>query len=288
MATEALIERLRRATSPCLRRQLAAVGVEPGRLRAADLERLPVVTRRDLDLEALEDPVGELRLTDAPSPVRLGTSAAGGATVVLSWTARDLARIARRGAAMLRRAGIEPGMRVANTLEGGFTTPGSLVLGDALEVLGALDVPLGPVRDGRAAGSARDLLDRVGVDVVVLDADTGAGLLASIAEDPATVTRIVWCGDDEPPAGLAPRTARWLSVPEVSIFAATECGRGVLHLDPGLRAEVVEGRLVLGMPEGDGPLFRFDSGLSFGGVGGGCPCGDDGPTLREDEGDARI
>src|SRR5207253_4511909 len=84
------------------------------------------------------------------------------------------------GVRLLRRLGVAPGMRVANTLPGALATPGSLLLGDVVEELGALDVPLG---DGPPA-AAWELVDRVQPDVIVVGEDARAFFAAATAARP--------------------------------------------------------------------------------------------------------
>ncbi|MGH7860452.1 MAG: hypothetical protein ACREQY_24240 [Candidatus Binatia bacterium] len=281
MATDALIERIRRAPSPRIRRQLADAGIDPARFAAGDLSRVAPLDPSSLDLDRLDDPVAELRLADAPPPVRLGTCERAGATIVLTWTGRDLARIAATGAAMLRRAGVAPGMKVANTLEGGFATPGSLALGDAAEALGALDVPLGPAGEENAAAAVLDLLHRIAVDVLVLNAGTAQGLLPLLASRPPRSLRgIVWLGLERPAIELPVPCRRWLSVPEVSVFAAIECERASFHLDPGTLPETIDERLLLTMLAGDAPVLRADAGIPARPLAATCDCGVSGHAFR--------
>jgi hypothetical protein len=255
---EALIERIRRAPSPLLRRALARAKIEPVAFAAADLARLPPIEPAEISLDALDDPVGHLRLADAPPPVRLGTARFGGATVVLSWTARDLARQAEAGARLFRLAGAERGWKIANTLDGGFATPGSLAVGDAVEALGALDVPLGPARDDAAARAAYSLLERVEVDALVFDAASAASLLPLLDERPPRGLRLgLELGvARRPPLSVSVR--RWLSAPGASVFAAVECGSARFHVDPDVRADVEGDRILLSALAGDAPILRFD------------------------------
>ncbi len=276
-----LLERLRRFPSPVVRRQVAAAGLDAESFGLEDLAKIAPLAPREIALDRLEDPVGYLRLADAARPVRLGTCVRDGVTIVLAWAGAELASLAEAGVRALARVGVKPGMKVANTLEGGFATPGSLVLGDAVERLGALDVPLGPVREERGAAAIRDLLDRIGADFLVLDADTSSALLPEILRRPPHGWRAtLWLGDEAPPAGLPGSVRRWIAVPEVSVFLAIECGRGACHLDPAVRAESSDGRLILTALGGDAPVLRYDCRLPLASLGDSCDCGDPALTIR--------
>src|SRR5438046_693156 len=119
----------------------------------------PLTRRADLVRDQLAHPPhGTRRPPGAAPPVRLGVSGSGVELLVLAWSAADLARERAAGTRLLTRLGVAPGMRVANTLPGALATPGSLLLGDVVEELGALDVPLGPVDDGVVAEIADGVL----------------------------------------------------------------------------------------------------------------------------------
>src|SRR5437764_10082665 len=111
--------------------------------------------------------------------VRAGVAGTGETLLVLAWSAAELARERAAGVRLLRRLGVAPGMRVANTLPGALATPGSLLLGDVVEELGALDVPLGQVDGAAAARQVWELVDRVTPDVTVLDDASAAPFLAA-------------------------------------------------------------------------------------------------------------
>src|SRR5881396_1327927 len=139
----------------------------------------PLTHRTDLVCDQrTHPPHGTRRPPGAAPPVRLGVSGSGAELLVLAWSAADLARERAAGTRLLTRLGVAPGMRVANTLPGALATPGSLLLGDVVEELGALDVPLGQV-DAAAARQAWELIDRVTPDVTVLDDASAAPFLAA-------------------------------------------------------------------------------------------------------------
>jgi hypothetical protein len=273
VSAAATLARIRSAPSPLLARQLARAGVGAGALRREDLSRLPALRPDDLDLAALGDPVRELALADAPRPVRLGACERGERTIALAFTAADLARAAEYGARALGAAGVRAKARVANTLEGGLATPGSLGLGDALERLGALDVPLGPVRDAKAAGAIADVLRRVRPDVLVLDPESERVLERSAGRERSWDGIIALGGEAR--ADAPPRwRRRWISLPEVSVFFAVDCAEQSLHLDPDVEAEARDGWLRVSSLAGDRPLLAYEPGVRATAVRAGCRCGD--------------
>jgi hypothetical protein len=211
-----------------------------------------MTTRADLVRAQLARPA-TLRAArgDAP-PVRTGITGTGSELLVLTWTAAELARERAAGTRVLGRLGVRAGMRVANALPGGLATPGSLLLGDIVEELGALDVPLGTIDAEPGARAAWELIDRVQTDVLVLDAPSARNLFAAASAGArAWWQGIVWLrgGRSEervaPPAGFSGWQRTWLAVPEVACFVAGTCGKDRYHLDDDVRAEVVDGKLAL-------------------------------------------
>jgi len=260
------LERVRRSPSPLIARQLAAVGVRAADFEPGHLPRLPTVAPHDLRLRRGGDPIADVRLADAATPVRLGACERAGETIVVTFTAADLDRVASYGARALGAAGVARGMKVANTLDGGIETPGSLILGDALERLGALDVPLGPVRDTAAAQAMARLVDRIGIDVLITSDASGAALVAALEQTPASISSwrgTIWLGAEERRAGADRWWRRWISVPEVSVFLAVECTRGALHLDPDVKAELRDGELCCSALAGDAPLLAYRPGVGL-------------------------
>jgi phenylacetate-coenzyme A ligase PaaK-like adenylate-forming protein len=241
-------------------------------------------------------PVGSRRLPDAPRPVRVGISGSGEALLVLAWSARELARERAAGARLLRRVGVAPGMRIANALPGGLATPGALLLGDVVEEIGALDVPLGTIDDERAARQAWELVDRVRPDVLVLPAATA--LLASAPPARRPWWRgILWLGAEPstpiaPAAGFEGWQRGWLAVPEATSFVAATCAAARFHVDEEVTAEVLDpatgstlspgrdGALVL-TPRGvDAPLVRYATGVTARLVPAPCACGEAGVAIE--------
>src|ERR1700687_868598 len=181
-----LLQRVLRRPSPFYASRLRHLGVNAAELAAQpDVARqvwsaLPMTSRQELLRDQLDHlPHGTLRPPDAAPPVRVGVTGSGDHLLVLAWSADDLARERAAGARLLARLGITSGMRVANTLAGALVTPGSLLLGDVVEEIGGLDVPLGVPETDAAARQAWELIERVRPDVLILETDTAPRLLAA-------------------------------------------------------------------------------------------------------------
>src|SRR5262245_48064620 len=115
---------------------------------------MAIVRRADLVAEQrAHPPWGRRRFSPDEPPVRVGTTGSGDDLLLLGWTPAELAAEVAAGARLFGRLGIAPGMCVANALPGALATPGALLVGDVIEQIGALDVPLGVV-DTAAAGPA--------------------------------------------------------------------------------------------------------------------------------------
>ena len=260
---------------------------------------VPGALRRREDL--LRDQLSHPRppRPDGPPPVRLGVTGTGESLLVLTWTAAELARERAAGVRVLRRLGVRPGMRVANTLPGALATPGSLLLGDVVEELGGLDVPLGTVEAESAGRAAWELVDRVQPDVIVL-ADAGAFLASAPAVQRPWWRGIVWLRSGPFAVGAAlPASAgftgwqrTWLAVPEATSFVAGSCAASRFHLDERVGAEVVDPRTGDAVPAGrDGTLVvtpldpdtrpvRHASALAGRLAPAPCPCGESGVTVE--------
>jgi len=250
----------------------------------------PLTRRADLARDQLTHPPhGTRRPPGAAPPVRLGVSGSGAELLVLAWSAADLARERAAGTRVLARLGVAPGMRVANTLPGALATPGSLLLGDVVEELGALDVPLGPVEDAASARQAWDLVERVTPDVIVLDGASTATFLATAPPAERPWWRgIVWlrvgarAARPAPPAagGFVGWQREWLAVPEATSFVAGTCAAGRFHVDEGVVAEVVDEMLVLTRRGFEVPLERYATELPARLIPGPCGCRAGGTTLE--------
>ncbi|GIW42931.1 MAG: hypothetical protein KatS3mg077_0213 [Candidatus Binatia bacterium] len=197
------------------------------------------------------------RRADAPL-IRAGISGRGESLLVLAWSAPMLAREIEAGVRLLGRVGIRAGQRVANTLAGGLVTPGSLLLGDVVEAIGALDIPLGAMSSPQAAAYAWELLSRVGPDALVLDATTASVFFEAWPPRAGNVLEaVIWLHRD-PPASWprlpehvhAKVELHWLTAPEVNCFLAYSCSQDHFHADESLTWIVVDSKSLRPAQEG--------------------------------------
>lgn len=226
---------------------------------------MAVSRRVDLVADQLAHPPwGSTGFTPDDPPVRVGVSGSGPDLLLLGWTADALAREVAAGARLFARCGIAPGMRVANTLPGALATPGALLVGDVIEAIGALDVPLGVIEAEAAANPAWELFDRVEATVLIAEPAAATTFFAAAprAERPWW-QGIVWLSRGTaaapvpPPPGFAGWQRTWLAVAEVTSFVAASCAAGSFHLANGLDVDVDGGELVLGPhPYGSGLRAR--------------------------------
>ena len=233
------------------------------------------VTRRpDLVAEQLANPPwGSRGFAPDDPPVRVGKTGTGADLLLLGWTARQLEAEVAAGVSLFGRLGIASGMRVANTLPGALVTPGSLLVGDVIEAIGALDVPLGVIESEAAARAAWELFDRVETTVLIAEPGPGATTLFAVA--PATARPwwrgIVWLSRGgaaapvPPPPGFSGWQRTWLAVAEATSFVAGSCEAGGFHATVDGGAGIVDGELVIG-------AGRHASGLRARVVDR-CPCG---------------
>ena len=274
-------------------RRLERAGVAPDRADDA-WDRIPATRRDELVADQLAHlPHGSRRRADAEPPIRAGATGSGADLLVLTWTRRDLARERAAGVRTLRGLGIEPGMRVANALPGALTTPGSLLFGDVVDDLGALDVPLGAVRDAAAAAAAWKLIDRVEANVIVVDAAAAEPLFAAYPGGDRPWWRgVVSLVESAPPVplpddlGFRGWQRFWLAIPEAASFLAGSCGAGSLHFDSDAYVELHDleagrpvdrgtpGRIVVTPYARDQILLRYVSDVKAREVD--CACGQPG------------
>lgn len=202
---------------------------------------------------------------------------------------------------MLTHLGVRPGMRVANALPGALATPGSLLLGDVIEDIGALDVPLGSIDSEAAAKQAWELVDRVHPEILILDAGSAASLFAAVPDGQRSWWQgIVWVRTDSsvsapaplpPHAGFAGWQRTWLAIPEATCFGAYSCAASRFHVDDQIVAEIADvttgavapagraGALVVTPFGFDTPLLRYVSAMQARTVPA-CTCGEAGTVLE--------
>jgi hypothetical protein len=287
-----LLERVLNAPSQFYRQRLTSAGVTYcADLSDEGLSRLPLTRRDELLRDQLAHPPhGTRRFADAAPPVRAGATGVGSDLLVLTWSAADLARERAAGARLLRQLGVRPGMRVANTLRGALVTPGALLLGDVVEEIGALDVPLGAIENDAAARQGWELVDRVQPTIMVVDPNSTARLFAATPEAARAWWQgiiVLYAGEAQPQpiavpdaVGFSGWQRAWLAVPEATSFVAGACAAGRMHCDQGVIAEVIDGRLVLTPLGVDAPVLRYASGVRAGPLPASCPCGGPGMGIE--------
>jgi len=263
---------------------------------------LQLTTHDDLVRNQLSNPpLGSLRTAAAGTPVRVGISGSGSDLLVLAWSARDLERERSAGVRLLTQLGLGKGIRVANALPGALTTPGSLLLGDVVQDLGALDVPLGVVDSPVAAKQAWTLIDLVEPAAIVLDTPSALQLFGS-----APACRrpwwqgIIWLrvngeGGGAPAvpeaAGFSGWQRTWLAVPDVTSFLAMSCAAERFHIDARTTVEVVDevtgkriadgrvGELAVTALDMETNVAAYRSGIRGCLNDDACPCGAPGATF---------
>jgi len=300
----ALLQRVVHAPSAFYRLRLTAAHLAADSAVGPDaLCRLPLTRRTELLHDQLEHlPHGTRRFADAAPAVRAGSTGTGADLLVLTWSAADLARERAAGARLLGRLGVHRGMAVANTLRGALVTPGALLIGDVVEEIGALDVPLGAVENDAAARQAWELVDRVRPAVLILDPPSALRLFTAAPRAARPWWQgIVWLRTDEvaapqpavaDAAGFSGWQRTWLGVPEATSFVTHDCAAGRMHVDDAVIVEVVDdesgaalalggaGTLALTPLGVDTPVLRYATGLRARVETAPCPCGSLGTCIE--------
>lgn len=275
-----LLRSLERRPSPYYNERVAALAGESSDRRAAAWRALQPTTRQSLIADQrAHPPYGSRARIDAGPAVRAGAVGHEADLLVQLWTAADLERERAAGVRCLERCGVRAGMRVGNTLAGALHTPGSLLVGDVVDDLGGLDIPLGEVHDSRSAGAAWTLAVRVGVEALIIPGDAAATTLRELPESlAARLSALIivdradarragnYVGGIPPLPGFRGRWGRWLAVPEATCFAAVQCDHGpyhgvgdaVLELAGDEWREGAEGPLLITPLERDFVMLRFD------------------------------
>ncbi|GIW41995.1 MAG: hypothetical protein KatS3mg076_2572 [Candidatus Binatia bacterium] len=293
-----LVHRIWEAPSPFYRSRFLAAGLSPTSPLEEVLLRTGPTRREEILRDQLESlPFGTRAFADASFPVRVGKSGRAETLLALAFTQADLEREKAAGVRFLRKLGIDPGARVANALPGALATPGSLLWGDVVEELGALDVPLGAGESEAEVSRAWEVFDLVEPALLVLRADTGPRFLASAPPRERRWLRgILWLVErpetslpDIPPGlGFDGWERKWWGVPEVASFVALSCAEGGFHVDEEILVEVWDGGRASREGQGellltpfglDTPVFRYGTGvratLSLD-----CGCGTGGASFR--------
>jgi hypothetical protein len=216
---------------------------------------MSAVRRADLVADQLaRPPWGRHDFAPDDPPVRVGATGSGDDLLLLGWTATQLAAEVDAGARLFRSFGIAPGMRVANTLPGALVTPGALLVGDVIEAIGALDVPLGTIESDAGARPAWELFDRVQATVLIAEpvAATTAFFAAAPRAERPWWKGIVWLSRGRPAAPVPPPPGfggwqwTWLAIPEATSFVAGSCAKGCFHVLDGVATDVEGGEIVVG------------------------------------------
>jgi hypothetical protein len=261
-----------------------------------------LTTHEDLVLDQLaHPPLGSRRLSASDQPVRAGITGSGESLLVLAWSAAELERERAAGVRLFSQLGLGEGVRVANALPGALATPGALLLGDVIQDLGGLDVPLGPVGDEASAKQAWTLVDLVEPAVFVLNPTSASFLFkAAPTAERSWWKGLIWLRTDTdattppspPPAmGFSGWQRTWLAAPEATSFVGVSCAAQRFHVDIQLIAEAVDGQSGAKLDEGaPGTIVLTPLGLETARLryvsawrgkipAGNCPCGTQGPTL---------
>jgi hypothetical protein len=258
-----------------------------------------LITHEDLVRDQLSHPpLGSMRIAGAGAPVRAGISGSGNDLLVLTWSAKDLERERAAGVRLLTRLGLGKGMRIANALPGALATPGSLLLGDVVQDLGALDVPLGAVDSPAAAKQAWTLIDLVEPGAIFLDTLSALELFGSAPARKRPWWRgIVWLqidgeGGGTPAvaeaAGFSGWQRTWLALPEITSFLAVSCAAERFHIDDRATVEVVDaagdtsdeiGELAVTALDMETKVARYRSGIRGRLMADPCTCGIGGVTF---------
>jgi phenylacetate-coenzyme A ligase PaaK-like adenylate-forming protein len=234
------------------------------------LEELPIVKPEELaDDERSRPPYGTWR--SASPVVRVGWPVVERPLEAVFFTTEDLTREAAAGARALATAGLAAGTRETNTLPGGLATPGSLIVGDAAQQLGALDMPVGSLATRAARDTAFDFWSRVRPDFAVLD-ESGAHDLRTLLDERATdaarvglraAAIVTDLRDPEPSLPeLGISLTRIVGLPEAFGLLAARGADGV-YVPPReeVWAEVIDGELVLTTLHHSAALVRYAPGV---------------------------
>lgn len=234
-----------------------------GAALAAEVEAHPPFGR----LQAVGEPLIRAGLATASVP----------RPVPIAWTRADLDREASLGARALWRAGLRPRHRSSDCLDGGLVTPGTLAISDALDVLDALALPVGPITGDAALSRAREVWEIVQPRTLIVDKPSFDFLdrAGALRDDVTAIVLLTPANLEGLRAPARSGVFRILSVPQACTFTAGECAaqRGYHVAEDDLAVEVVDPRSGTPRPDGERGalvlttlcrslvLVRFDTGL---------------------------
>jgi phenylacetate-CoA ligase len=302
-----------RTHSRFYQRKLATADVDWGAIRTIDdLQRVPFTIKQELrDSLAAAPPFGEHLAASSAEIVQMqASSGTTGSPAYVALTESDLHQWTRSSARSLYACGVRPGDAVLHALSLSKGFVGGLPVFQAIQSMGALDVPIGA--DGgadRLLVAARDLRPRV-----VFGTPNFLLYLGQIAEEkigiPARtlgVERVVVGG--EPGGGIpalryqletiwGAKVAENMGGTDLGVMYWAECEhqRGMHMVSPDfVLAELINphtgtvqpftpgtsGELVYtALGRKASPVLRFRSGDNVEVLGENCPCGRTGPTIR--------
>ncbi len=128
------------------KRKMESVGLRPEHIHTVnDLKNFPPTVKDDLRVnEETYPPFGDYRGAPAEKCIRLGrTTGTTGKPSSLLWTQKDYEIDAEISARSMYRCGIRPGMKMTHTHPGGLYA-GADRLGSVIEMMGVMNVPMGP------------------------------------------------------------------------------------------------------------------------------------------------
>ncbi len=302
-----------KANSVFYQRKFSEAGVDWSSIRGIDdLARIPFTVKQDLrDSLAAAPPFGE-HLAAAPAAIVQMQASSGttGSPAYVALTESDLVQWTRGSARSLVACGIRPRDRVLHALSLSKGFVGGLPVFQAIQYIGALDVPIGADAGAdRLLIAARDLrprvvfgtpnfliylaqvaeekigvsADRLGVERLVVGGEPGGGIPAlrnqlqhlwgaQVAENMGgTDLGVMYWAECEHQRGMH------MVSPDFVLAELIDKDSGVVKpFTPGASGELVYTSLA----REASPVLRFRSGDHVEVLEQNCPCGRTGPTIR--------